>query len=240
MDFHTFFYEYKMINDNDRSSNSFKELPVYKKVGVTTLILLGITTLVLLLFSPINTYFIILLFFISSLTILGVIKGIDDKKISKQYRLDNIFKPAAQRRINLITDLLIRYNIEPSDTERIDSLIDYTLSEQATNDILASLEKKLSKFTILATIVGFIALQLTDILTVSDRIYIATYAFGILGLILTFYYFCLREILRQCFCPDYYQYTTLLADLKNIKIFYSKSSSIPKQSPNVIVFHPKD
>ena len=140
MRFCDFFIEYKLGLKEIKNLIPFTRLPLYRKIAIVLLFVIGVIGLIFSVTHKIIwafiTYGIVILLFI-------IFFIIDSKKKNLRNMLDNHYKLYSQKRMNMIISVLNIYDIKSTDTDTIDLLIAEATNAQIQCDYLLPLKKPL-------------------------------------------------------------------------------------------------
>ncbi len=219
MRFIDLFISYKIGLKDIKRTIPFTELPLYRKVYM-------IICLAGIIISGILYIFIQNIFsFIPgglSLIALGIFPIFDSKKDNLSVMLENHYIPYSERRMNMIIDVLKKYNINIEDLDSLDMLIDEAKYAQIQCDFLSQFKKSFKTLgAIIISIVVFITNKISETATLTQILNMAKLAiFLILIIYAPIYLF--TPIINYLFYRDYNKYNELMYDLRQIKLFYAK------------------
>ena len=122
--------------------------------------------------------------------------------------------------MNMVIEILKKYNIDIDNLHSLDMIID----EAKLADYLFPLKKPLKTLSaIIIPIIVFVAKKIGDIDSQSEMIYMATETIILILLIFSLI-FSLTPITKDLLYCDYRKYDELVYDLRQIKLFYSKTN----------------
>ena len=218
MRFSEFFISYKLGLKEIKTTIPFKEFPLCKKIYM---ILTFVLTVLGIIFAILDRPAISFAFLVTMIILLIVFLVTESRPKNLAHKLKTYFTPYSQERMEMVRKLLSNYNIQPSDSTKIDLLIEEAKSAQVQCDNFNTLKtpfKTLS--TLIVPIAVYIANTYADTLSSNEIV-----ALGILAipLIICFYaiLFAVTPVFKDLVNQDYNNYRNLISDLKQIKIFYA-------------------
>ncbi|MDW2797399.1 hypothetical protein RZO55_07395 [Clostridium boliviensis] len=219
MRFCDFFIEYKLGLKEIKNLIPFTKLPLYRKIAIVLLFVIGVIGLIFSVTHKIIwafiTYGIAILLFI-------IFFIIDSKKKNLRNMLDNHYKLYSQKRMNMIISVLNIYDIKSADTDTIDLLITEATNAQIQCDYLLPLKKPLKALgAIIIPIVIYAAQKIADAVTIEEVFNMSLQIIFIIICIFSII-IAITPIIKDLFYRDYNKYNELLYDLNQVKIFYSK------------------
>lgn len=221
MRFCDLFISYKIGLKGIKSTIPFTKLPMYRKIAVIATFSTGIFGLIM---NMINQQKIALVMIVLALLFIGIFLIIDSTKKNLKAMLQNHYKPYSQSRMNMVLNLLKSYNVDITDNDVIDLLIEEAKQAQLYSDYFAPLKKPLKMLSaIVVPIVVYVAQKIGDAATQDEMIVMALYAVSIIILIFSMI-FSMVPIIKEVCYRDYNKYNELISDLKQIKLFYSNGN----------------
>ena len=223
MRFCDLFISYKIGLKDIKSTIPFTKLPLYRKIAVVAIfsiiIIIALLQIIKLHVPSLITLGVFILFIV-------VFTIIDSREKNLELMLKKHYIPYSQKRMNMVINVLHKYNIDVHDTNTIEALIDEAQKAQVQSNYLLPLKKPLKTLNaiIIIPIVTYVAQKIGDNTTQAEIIPISTYAIAIA--LMTFsLIFALSTIVKEIFYCDYNKYNELISDLRQIKLFYSKETS---------------
>lgn len=221
MRFCDLFISYKMGLKDARSPIPFTKLPLYRKVFLIIFLTGIILSCILLIFIhnlfsfiPIGlSFFSFIVFFM-----------IDSRKNTTEMMLKDHYIPYSEKRMNMLIDVLKKYNINIENLDSLDMLINEAKYAQIQCDFLPQFKKPFKTLgaTIIPIIV-FVTKKISEAATEIQMLNMAGLAIILILLIFSLI-FSFAPILRDLFYRDYDKYNELIYDLRQIKLFYSKTN----------------
>lgn len=221
MRFCDLFVSYKMGLKGMRSPIPFTKLPLYRKVFLiiflTGIILSGILLIFihnLFSFIPMGlSFFSFIVFCI-----------IDSKKNITEMMLKEHYIPYSEKRMNMIIGVLKKYKINIEDLDSLDRLINEAKYAQLQCDFLSQFKKPFKTLgAIIIPIVVFVAKKISETTIEAQILNMAGLAIILILLIFSLI-FSFVPIIRDLFYHDYNMYNEFIYDLRQIKLFYSKTN----------------
>ena len=137
--------------------------------------------------------------------------------------LENHYIPYSERRMNMIIDVLKKYNINIENLDSLDMLIDEAKYAQIQCDFLSQFKKPFKTLgAIIIPIVVFVAKKISEAATETQMLNMAVLAIILILLIFSLI-FSFVPIVRDLLYRDYNRYNKFIYDLRQIKLFYSKN-----------------
>lgn len=222
MRFSDLFIDYKIGLKGIKSTIPFTKLPLYRKVFLI-ITLTGVICFGIFHIFKQNLYpFISLGVSIFSLIILAIF---DSRKNNLLIMLQNHYIPYSEKRINMTIEVLKKYNINYKDLESLDMLIAEAKYAQTEFVLFPQLKKAFKTLSaIIIPIVVFVAKKISETLTSSQILKLATLAIFLILLIFLLI-FPFIPIIKDLFYRDYNRYNELIYDLRQIKLFYAKNTN---------------
>lgn len=221
MRFCDLFISYKLGLKETKSSIPFTKLPLYRKVFLVLFLSGFIISGILLIFiQNLFSFIPAVLSIISFLAFLIV----DSLKRNTMAMLKDHYIHYSEKRMNMVIEILKNYNIDINKLHLLDMLIDEAKLAQVQCDYLFPLRKPLKTLSaIIIPIIVSVAKKICDTASQSETIYMAT---GTIILILLIFslIFSLTPIAKDLLYRDYRKYDELVYDLRQIKLFYSKTN----------------
>lgn len=217
MRFSNFFISYKIGLKNIKSTIPFTKLPLYRKIFIILVFVLGVLGM---LFAFFYCTTVSLLFSISLCVCVILSLVIDSTKKNQDEMLKKHYAPYSAERMSMVCDLLEQYNLKTTDFEKIDLLIEEAKSAQTQCDYYDTLKKPLKTLSaIIIPIVAYFAQKVGDSASSNELIPLLI---PILVIIICCYaiLFALAPIVKSIVNRDYNKYSQLISDLTQIKIFY--------------------
>ncbi len=218
MRFSDFFLSYKLGLKQIKATIPFKELPFYKKLCmILTFVLTVLGIVFALLDCPVIA--LVILIVMIMLWIIFIVRESSPKELTN--KLNAYYAPYSQERMEMVCNLLSDYKIKPSDSTKIELLIEEAKNEQTQCDNYNTLKtpfKTLS--TLIVPIAVYIAKNYANALSSNEIVALAILA---IPLIICFYaiLFAVSPMFKDLINQDYNKYGQLISDLKQVKIFYS-------------------
>ena len=221
MRFYDLFISYKLGLKDTKCSIPFTKLPLYRKFFLILFLSGFIISGILLIFIrnlcsfiPMGlSFFSLIVFFI-----------IDSRKNITEMILKDHYIPYSEKRMNMVIEILKKYNIDVDNLDSLDMLIDEAKLAQIQCDYLSPLKNPLKTLSaIIIPIIVFVANKIGDTTSQSKMIYMATVTIILILLAFSLIFF-LTPIVKELLYRDYRKYDELLYDLRQIKLFYSKNN----------------
>lgn len=220
MRFSDLFISYKIGLKNIKSTIPFTKLPLYRKVFMIIFLTGTIISSILLIFMQNLFSFIPAGLSLISLIVFSII---DSRKSNLNVMLENHYIPYSERRMNMIIDVLKKYNINIENLDSLDMLIDEAKYAQIQCDFLSQFKKPFKTLgAIIIPIVVFVAKKISEAATETQMLNMAVLAIILILLIFSLI-FSFVPIVRDLFYRDYNRYNKFIYDLRQIKLFYSKN-----------------
>lgn len=221
MRFSDFFIDYKIRLKDIKSLIPFTQLPLYRKIAIVVLFIIAVTGLIAI---TTNHPCIAMLVFGILLLLSVVFILVDSKKTNLKIMLSEHYAPYSEARMEMMKELLNKYNIEINDTKTIDLLFEEAKKAQIQSNYLLPIIKPIKTLsTIIIPIIVYVAKKMGDLATIEEMlpvvlqiIVIIICAFSIIMAIIS--------ILKEFTFLDYNKYNELMDDLSQIKLFYSKTN----------------
>lgn len=221
MRFCDLFISYKLGLKETKSYIPFTKLPLYRKVFLVLFLSGFIISGILLIFNRnLFSFSPAVLSIISFLAFLIA----DSLKRNTMAMLKDHYIPYSEKRMNMVIEILKKNNIDIHNLHSLDMLIDEAKLAQVQCDYLFPLKKPLKTLSaIIIPIIVFVAKKIGDTASQSEMIYMAA---GTIILILLIFslIFSLTPIAKDLLYRDYRKYDELVYDLRQIKLFYSKTN----------------
>lgn len=218
MRFCDFFIDYKIGLKNIKSSIPFIQLPLYRKIAIV--IIFVITTIGCILIVTQHFIATLILYLIAAVLFIPFLLIASTQKSLKQM-LNNYYKPHSQERMQMMIAVLSKYNIQTTDTDVINMLIEEAKNAQIQSDYLLPLKKPFKTLcAIVFPIIVYVAKKYGDIAS-KDELLTAALAFIIIAICIFAMIMAIIPPLKELCYRDYYKYNELISDLTQIKIFYS-------------------
>lgn len=221
MRFSDLFISYKIGLKDIKSTIPFTKLPLYRKIFII-IFLTGITTsgILFIFFQNIFAFIPIGL----SLLTLIIFAIIDSKKDNLKSMLENHYIPYSKKRMEMTIEVLKRYNINIENLDSLDMLITEAKYAQASCDFLSQFKKPFKTLgAVIIPIVVFVAKKICEAATPTQMLNMAALAIILILLIFSLI-FSFVPIIRDLFYRDYNRYNEFIYDLRQIKLFYSKTN----------------
>ncbi len=220
MRFSDLFISYKIGLKDIKSTIPFTKLPLYRKVFMIIFLTGTIISSILLIFMQNLFSFIPAGLSLISLIVFSII---DSRKSNLNVMLENHYIPYSERRMNMIIDVLKKYNINIENLDSLDMLIDEAKYAQIQCDFLSQFKKPFKTLgAIIIPIVVFVAKKISEAATETQMLNMAVLAIILILLIFSLI-FSFVPIVRDLFYRDYNRYNEFIYDLRQIKLFYSKN-----------------
>lgn len=220
MRFSDLFISYKIGLKDIKSTIPFTKLPLYRKVFMIIFLTGTIISSILLIFMQNLFSFIPAGLSLISLIVFSII---DSRKSNLNVMLENHYIPYSERRMNMIIDVLKKYNINIENLDSLDMLIDEAKYAQIQCDFLSQFKKPFKTLgAIIIPIVVFVAKKISEAATETQMLNMAVLAIILILLIFSLI-FSFVPIVRDLFYRDYNRYNKFIYDLRQIKLFYSKN-----------------
>lgn len=218
MRFSDFFINYKLGTKEIKTTIPFKELPLFKKIFMMLLFVFAVLGIIFALLDYSKVAFA----FIFTMIILVIIFiVIDSRPKNLSNNLTNYHIPYSQERMNMLCELLSNYKINLSDCNKIDLLIEEAKHEQTHCDYYNTLKTPFKTLSaLIVPIAVYIAKNYANSLSSNEITALAILA---IPLIICFYaiLFAVTPMFKDLINRDYNTYENLIADLKQVKIFYA-------------------
>lgn len=225
MRFCDFFISYKLGLKDLKETIPFSKRPQYGKIA--TIILYILMVLILMSFMTLNPTIICFSeaigIIIAIITIIVFCMIATTKKNLKE-TLQNNYQPYSQKRMNMLLNLLITYNIDATNINVIDLLIAEAKQAQIQSNALKSLKEPLK--VLYATILPVILYHAQHVLNHSsykEILILSIYYISILLMIFSII-LCIVPLIKTLPYWDYNKYNDLIYDLRQVKIFYSQGN----------------
>lgn len=218
MRFYDLFISYKIGLKDIKTPITFTKLPLYRKVFLIIFLAEIIISGILLIF--IHDLFIpmVLNFFL-----LVVFLIIDSQKGNTEKMLKDRYIPYSERRMNMIIDVLKKYNINIENLDSLDMLIDEAKYAQIQCDFLSQFKKHFKRlWAIIFSIVVFVANKIIAAVTEPQMLNMAALIIILILIFFSITFSCV-PIVRDLFNRDYNIYSEFICDLRQIKLFYSRN-----------------
>ena len=219
MRFCDLFIAYKIGLKEIKSTIPFGKLPLHRKIAIIITYIVGITGIISFVVKkttiPLGVFviaFLVLIFFLV----------IESKKENSKTMLENYYVPYSQKRMNMVIRLLEEYNIDITNSESIDLIIQEAKRAQIQKDYIAPLKTPLKTLgAVVVPVIIYAAETIRDNVTRDQKIMVAL---DILTIIILLFSACLAciPLAKEFVYQDYNKYNELISDLAQIKIFYSK------------------
>jgi len=220
MRFSDLFISYKIGLKDIKSTIPFTKLPLYRKVFMIIFLTGTIISSILLIFMQNLFSFIPAGLSLISLIVFSII---DSRKSNLNVMLENHYIPYSERRMNMIIDVLKKYNINIENLDSLDMLIDEAKYAQIQCDFLSQFKKPFKTLgAIIIPIVVFVAKKISEAATETQMLNMAVLAIILILLIFSLI-FSFVPIVRDLLYRDYNRYNKFIYDLRQIKLFYSKN-----------------
>lgn len=220
MRFCDLFILYKLTLKNNKRVIRFTKLPLCRKIFLCVFFGGLIFSGILYIFIK-NLYSFIPV--IVSITSLIIFLVIDSSNKNTMIMLQDCYIPYSEKRMNMVIEILKKYNININDLDSIDRLIDEAKLAQIQCDYLSPLKKTLKILMgIIIPIVVFLVDKIDIKISQNELIDIVARLIILIVLIFSFI-FCLIPIVNALLYYDYNKYDELIYDLRQIKLFYSKT-----------------
>lgn len=221
MRFCDLFISYKLGLKDTKSTIRFTKLPLYRKVFLviflTGIIISGIMLIFihnLFAFIPAGlSFFSLIIFFI-----------IDSQKSNTKEMLEKHYIPYSKKRMNMIIEILKKYNIDIKNLDSLDMLIEEAKYEQIKCDYLSQFKKPFKLLgSIIIPIIIFVARKISESTAETQMLNMAVSTIILILLIFSLI-FSFAPIAKDIFYRDYNRYDEFICDLRQIKLFYSKTN----------------
>lgn len=218
MRFCDLFISYKIRLKNIKSKIPFTKLPTYRKIILIIFVACAILSSIILVIT--HSYLSCIPIVIGLLSIM-IFFIIDSTKSNLKMMLNEHYAPYSKQRMDMVIDILNQYNIDISNAESIDRLIEEAKLAQLQCDYFAPIKKPLKALVgLIIPIIAYIAKKVGETTSVDNIIFEGIVA--IILILLTFsLIFSLVPIIRTFFYKDYTKYESLIYDLRQLKIFYT-------------------
>ena len=216
MRFCDLFIAYKIGLKEIKSTIPFGKLPLHRKIAIIITYIVGITGIISFVVKkttiPLGVFviaFLVLIFFLV----------IESKKENSKTMLENYYVPYSQKRMNMVIRLLEEYNIDITNSESIDLIIQEAKRAQIQKDYIAPLKTPLKTLgAVVVPVIIYAAETIRDNVTRDQKIMVAL---DILTIIILLFSACLAciPLAKEFVYQDYNKYNELISDLAQIKIF---------------------
>lgn len=223
MRFCDFFISYKIGLKSIKSTIPFTKLPLYRKVFAIILFISVVVSGILLIFRQTLASYIPILFGFSSFIIFLII---DSMKSNLELMFNEHYEPYSKKRMSMLIELLNKYRISIHDSELIDMLIEEAKLTQNQCDYIAPLKKPLKTLSaIIIPILAYTAQKIGDSATQDEMLFMAAQTITLILLVFSLI-LSLKSIVKDILYRDYNKYDELINDLRQIKVFYSKTGTM--------------
>ena len=221
MRFCDLFISYKIGLKDTKSTIPFTKLPLYRKVFLVIFLTGIIISGILLIFIQNIFSFIPMGLSLISLIIFAII---DSKKDNLSVMLENHYIPYSEKRMNMTIEVLKKYNINIKNLDSLDMLITEAKYAQIQCDLFSQFKKPFKTLgAIIIPIVVFVAKKISETATETQILNIAGLTIILILLIFSLI-FSFVPIVRDLFYRDYSRYNEFIYDLRQVKLFYSKTN----------------
>ena len=221
MRFSDLFISYKIGLKNIKSIILFTKLPLYRKVFMIIFLAGAIISGILLIFMQNVFSFIPAGISLISLIVFAII---DSRKSNLNVMLKSYYLPYSKKRMDMTIGVLKKYNINIDNLDSLDMLIMEATHAQTTCDFLSQFKKPFKTLgAIIIPIVVFVAKKISETATETQMLNMAGLAIILILLIFSLI-FSFVPIVRDLFYRDYNRYNEFIYDLRQIKLFYSKTN----------------
>ena len=221
MRFSDLFISYKIGLKNIKSTIPFPELPFYRKIFIIIFLTGIIISGILLIFIQNIFSFIPMGLSLISLIIFAII---DSKKDNLSVMLENHYIPYSEKRMNMTIEVLKKYNINIKNLDSLDMLITEAKYAQIQCDLFSQFKKPFKTLgAIIIPIVVFVAKKISETATETQILNIAGLTIILILLIFSLI-FSFVPVVRDLFYRDYSRYNEFIYDLRQVKLFYSKTN----------------
>lgn len=136
------------------------------------------------------------------------------------------YEPYSKKRMSMLIELLNKYRISIHDSELIDMLIEEAKLTQNQCDYIAPLKKPLKTLSaIIIPILAYTAQKIGDSATQDEMLFMAAQTITLILLVFSLI-LSLKSIVKDILYRDYNKYDELINDLRQIKVFYSKTGTM--------------
>lgn len=220
MRFCDFFISYKIGLKGIENIIPYTKLPLYRKIAVIATFVLTLLGMILSFFQkPIAS----LVTYGIALFILLIFVIVNSTKSNLQLMLDEHYAPYSTDRMNMIISVLEKYNIDIADTASIDLLISEAESARLNSDYFLPLKKPLQILgAIILPIVAYAAQKIGDAASQEEMLTMVIQIL-IIAILIFSMAISITPILKDICYRDYNKYNELIYDLRQLKLFYSKT-----------------
>ena len=149
---------------------------------------------------------------------------IDSKKDNLSVMLENHYIPYSEKRMNMTIEVLKKYNINIKNLDSLDMLITEAKYAQIQCDLFSQFKKPFKTLgAIIIPIVVFVAKKISETATETQILNIAGLTIILILLIFSLI-FSFVPVVRDLFYRDYSRYNEFIYDLRQVKLFYSKTN----------------
>ncbi len=221
MRFNIFFIEYQIMLKELKATIDWHDLPLYRKIAIISFFISGTLALI---FLVLQKTLIVTIFSIILIIIFIAFACIDSTKKNLKTMLNQHYIPYSQDRCNKLIELLKKYNIDYTNSTKLDLLISQTEEALVKNNPLTPIKNPLKLLgTIIVPIIVAIAQKINESSTTEELINIAAPLIVIVICIFSIIY-AIFPAIRYLLYKEYSTYCELIYDLKQTKIFYSKEN----------------
>lgn len=223
MRFCDLFIAYKLGLKELKTEIPFTQLPLWKKIVI---IIYFTFTILCATMVMLKKYYISLGIFAVLMIFITIIAISDSTMKNKKTMLKNHYIPYSIERMNMVISILKKYKINITDIDSINLLINEAKNAQAQNDNLTPLKGPFKTLgAVVIPIIIFVAQKIDDRTNPEEMLFIAICT--IILIILGFgFILLLMPIIKNIFYLDYNKYNEFISDLTQIKIFYSKQTTL--------------
>ncbi len=216
MRFCDFFIEYKIGLKELKTSIPWIKLPLYRKIFIVFTFLLGAATIILFVIKPFP-WALISLFL--TVLLIGIFTKIDSTKKNLRKMLDEHYVHHSQDRINMLLKILEMYNIDATDTNSIDLLIEQASEDKSKYNPFTPIKGPLKTLaSIIIPILAYVATTFAEAIDTKELITISLQLIIII-LCVSSMIFSLLPIIKDMLYSDSNKYDELIYDLKQLKLF---------------------
>lgn len=222
MRFCDFFIDYKIRIRDVRSTIPWKDMPRYRQYFLSAFMVLSVVLCAIQVFWKQQVLPTFICLGVMAI-VLGIFVAMDSKKKNQLHLLENHYSKVSRQRMQIVHDVMEKYDIDWTDDKKIDLLIEQAKKEKQMNDPFTDLMragKLLVSLVVPITAYSFKQILDNNSETVTDNTYVQIIVtIFIIGVFAVTFVYAVFPIIKMGLYRDGVRYDELVNDLEQLKIF---------------------